>query len=209
MRVAPVICHLPHRLRCSDRGTCAKVLSARQVSDYEARSLVDECFRRLVRDYVMVQDCRVRQRFDRCHADKCRKPQVGSPNLSPMALEVSLEERIVFPVEGLHLLELSYARNLFRKHTMQLGVDTMRLDRRGDERAHALLYRLVCNLRQFGPDYLPDLLLMALDDRSHERLLAGEVLVERAHAHARHFGVSVRAGFVEPFPDENASSCID
>lgn len=151
---------------------------ARQIADDEARCLVDERRRRFVRDDVMVQNRRVRERFYRCHADEGRKLQIGSPNLFAMALEVGSEESIVASIERLDPLKLADARDLLRKHPMQLRIDAMCLDRCSDEGAHTLLYRLVGNFRQFATDELHNFLLMPLDDRSDERLLAGEVLIE-------------------------------
>ena len=49
------------------------------------------------------------------------------------------------------------------------------------------------------------LLIMMIDDGGNERLLAGEILVERADADARHFSDAVGAGSVETLPDQNAS----
>ena len=48
-----------------------------------------------------------------------------------MALKVGREWIMVLPVEGLYFLEPPHARNLLRKHTMQLGIDAVRLDRGG------------------------------------------------------------------------------
>src|SRR5215510_5524303 len=50
---------------------------------------------------------------------------------------------------------------------------------------------------------------MAIDDGGDERLLAGEILIERADAHAGLLGDPVGAGAIEAFPDENASGCFD
>jgi len=46
---------------------------------------------------------------------------------------------------------------------------------------------------------------MALHDGGNERFFAGEILVERANAHASLFGDTVGAGLIETFPDQNAS----
>jgi hypothetical protein len=40
---------------------------------------------------------------------------------------------------GLELLQPAYTGNLLRKHTMQLGIDAVRLDRDRDERPHCLV----------------------------------------------------------------------
>ena len=74
----------------------------------------------------------------------------------------------------------------------------MRLDRRGDEPAHRLLDRLRRNFRQRAAHDLHDLLIMAIDDGGNERLLAGEILIERADAYARLFGDPVGAGLSKP-----------
>src|SRR6185503_7718391 len=50
---------------------------------------------------------------------------------------------------------------------------------------------------------------VTLDDGGHERLLAGEILVERADAHPRHLRNAVGAGIVETMPDENASGRLN
>jgi hypothetical protein len=46
---------------------------------------------------------------------------------------------------------------------------------------------------------------MTIDDGGDERLFARVILVKRANAHARHLSNPVGAGFVETFPDQNAS----
>jgi hypothetical protein len=46
---------------------------------------------------------------------------------------------------------------------------------------------------------------MMIDDGGDERLFARVILVKRADAHASLFSDSVGAGFVETFPDQNAS----
>ena len=46
-------------------------------------------------------------------------------------------------------------------------------------------------------DNLHEFLVVALDHRGNERLLAREILVERADAHARLFGDTVGAGSIE------------
>ena len=46
---------------------------------------------------------------------------------------------------------------------------------------------------------------MTIDDGGNEGLFAGEILVERADADARHLGDAVGAGSVETLPDQNAS----
>src|SRR5262249_15647531 len=48
-----------------------------------------------------------------------------------------------------------------------------------------------------------------IDDGGDERLLAGEILVERADADPRHLGDAVGAGSVETLPDQNASGRFD
>jgi hypothetical protein len=130
-----------------------------------------------------------------------------------VALEIRPEQGVVLTIEGFQFLELTQARNLLCEHTMQPGINPVRFNRDGDERAHRLLHRPAQNFRQLTPDRLPDLLLMALDDGGDECLLAGKILVERADAHPRHFRDAVSAGLVEAFLDQNASSrfhqCID
>lgn len=147
----------------------------------------------------------MRHRFDRCHADECRKPQVDSAKLIAVSLKIGPDEDIVFAIEGFDVLEPPGARNLLRKDAMKLGIDTMRLDRGGDHLAHCLLDRLRGNLGQRSTDDLHDVLIVMIDDGGNERLLAGEILVERADADARHLGDAVGAGSVETLPDQNAS----
>ena len=81
----------------------------------------------------------------------------------------------------------------------------MRLDRHGDELAHRFFHRQAHRFRQLAADGLHDLLIVAIDDGGDERLLAGEILVERTDAHARYLRDAVGAGLVESFTDENAS----
>jgi hypothetical protein len=50
---------------------------------------------------------------------------------------------------------------------------------------------------------------VAVDHGGDERLLAGEILVERADADAGDLGDPVGAGLLEAFPDQNASGCLD
>src|SRR5262249_47879917 len=122
----------------------------------------------------------MRKRFDRCHADECRKPQVDGAKLIPVSLEIGPDEYIVFAIEGFDLLESPGARKLLRKDAMELGIDAMRLDRGGDHLAHRLLDRLRPNLGQRGADDLHGVLIVTIDDGGNERLLAGELLGERA-----------------------------
>src|SRR5215831_1492064 len=90
-----------------------------QISDYEPCGLVDERFSRFVREELrMVQDGCMRQRLDRCHAHKCRKPQIEGAKLIAVGLEIAPEQGIGFAVEGLCVLELSRVRNLLRKHAV-------------------------------------------------------------------------------------------
>ena len=157
----------------------------------------------------MVQDRRVRQRLDRRHAHKCRQTQVDGPNLIAVALEVGSEEGVILPIEGFHVLERSRARNLLRKDTVQIGIDAMSLDRHSHDLTHRLLYRERCDLRQRATDDVHELLVMAIHDGSNQRLLAGEILIQRANTHARLLSDTVGAGFVESLREQNASSRLD
>src|SRR5262249_16029037 len=154
-----------------------------QKPDHETRDLVDERSDRFVREHVgMVQDRCMRQRIDSCHADECRKPQVDGAKLIAVSLKIGPDEDKVFAIEGFDVLEAPGARYLLRKDAMELGIDAMRLDRRGDHPAHRLLDRLRGDLGQRGTDDLHDVLVVTIDDSGNERLLAGEILVERADA---------------------------
>ena len=81
----------------------------------------------------------------------------------------------------------------------------MCLDSRGNQLAYRLLQRERRNLCQRFTGDLQELLSMSFHDGSNERLFAREVLVKRADAHAGLLGDTVGAGFVETFPDQNAS----
>ena len=50
--------------------------------------------------------------------------------------------------------------------------------------------------------------IVARDERRHERLLVGEILIERADADAGHRGNPVGAGAIVSLPRENTSSCV-
>src|SRR5262245_51879442 len=122
-RQRPYGCAAP----CSARRRPAPRLS--QIPDHETRDLVDERSDRFVREHVgTVQDRCMRQRFDRCHADECRKPHVDGAKLIAVSLEIGPDEDIVFAIEGFDVFEPPGARNLLRKDTMELGIDAMRLD---------------------------------------------------------------------------------
>jgi hypothetical protein len=58
-------------------------------------------------------------------------------------------------------------------------------------------------------DDLHDFMVVTLDDRNDERLLAGKILIQRTHADARLLGDVIRARLIETFPDQNASGCFD
>src|SRR5262249_8747675 len=138
-----------------------------------------------------------------------RKPPVDGAQPLAVSLEIRPDDDLVFPTESFDLLESPGARKLLRKDAMELGIDPMRLDRGGDHLAHRLLDRLRRNLGQRSTDDLHDVLIVTIDDGGNERLLAGEVLVERPDADARHFGDAVGAGSVETLADQNASSRFD
>src|SRR5262249_59474541 len=124
------------------------------------------------------------------------KPQVDGAKLIAVSLKIGPDEDKVFAIEGFDVLEAPGARNLLRKDAMELGIDAMRLDRRGDHPAHRLLDRLRGDLGQRGTDDLHDVLVVTIDDSGNERLLAGVTLVERADADARRFGHAGAAGSV-------------
>ena len=46
---------------------------------------------------------------------------------------------------------------------------------------------------------------MAIDNGGNKRLFTGEILIEGANAHARLLSDTVGTGFIETFPDQNAS----
>jgi uncharacterized damage-inducible protein DinB len=150
----------------------------------------------------------VRQRLDSGHAHECRQPEVNRTDLISMALEIRLKECVVLAIEGRDVLEPANARNLFGEHPMKFGVDAMRHDRNRHQFAHRFLDGKIHSRRQFALNDPHDLLVVTIDDRSHQSLLAGEVLVERAYAHARHGGDVVGAGLVEPLPYQNASCSL-
>src|SRR5262245_47804602 len=89
-----------------------------QIPDHETRDLVDERSDRFVREHVgTVQDRCVRQPFDGCHADECRKLQVDGAKLIAVSLKIGPDEDVVFAIEGLDVLEAPGARNLLRCST--------------------------------------------------------------------------------------------
>src|SRR5580693_7924007 len=126
-----------------------------------------------------------------------------------MPIKIVPEQREVFPVEGSHIFELVHAWNLLRKHAMKPWIDAMRLDGHRDHLAHRFLNREAHRFRQLAADDLHDLLIVTIDDGDDERLLAGEILVERTDAHARHLRDPIRAGLVESLAGENASGRFD
>src|SRR5262249_31720756 len=79
-----------------------------QISYDETRGVVGQRVHRLVRKRMMKHGA-MRQRLDRSHAHKRRKIQVGNANFVAMALEVSLEQCIIFAGKSFLLLKLSDA----------------------------------------------------------------------------------------------------
>src|SRR5262249_56988377 len=103
-----------------------------------------------------------------------------------VVLKIGPDEGIGFAIEGFYVLEPSRARNLLREDAMELGIDTMRFDRGGDNRAHRGLNRLRGDLRQRATGDPHRVLTMTIDDGGNDGLFAREILVGRDNAHARH-----------------------
>lgn len=61
---------------------------------------------------------------------------------------------------------------------------------------------------QFALNGLHDFVVVAIDESRYERFLAGEILVERAHAHARDFGDSVGAELLTALAELGAKSPV-
>src|SRR5262249_40590037 len=129
--------------------------------------------------------------------------------LVAVALEIGSEQGVVRAAEGFHLLEPARARNLLGQHAMEPGIDAMRLDRGGDERADRLPDRLARGLRERAARDLAELIAVPVDHRGNERVLAGEILIEGADAHAGLIRDAVGARPIEAFPHQNASSRFD
>src|SRR5262245_40149682 len=78
-----------------------------------------------------------------------RNPDRRLAARSAVGLEIGSDEREGLAMEGLHVLEPSRARNLFRQDPMEPGIDAMRADRGGDEVPHGILDRLQsCGARE-------------------------------------------------------------
>lgn len=91
-----------------------------------------------------------------------------------MHIEIILEQRVVFPVEGFQVRKLAHARNLLRKHAVKSWIDAMGFDRHGDDLAHRLLDRQAHHFCQLAADDLHNLLIVTIDDRDDQRLLLGK-----------------------------------
>src|SRR5262245_565163 len=92
---------------------------------------------------------------------------------------------------------------------MQPGIEPMPLDGGSDELAYALLQRKPGHFSERATGDLHELPVMPLDDGADQRVFAGEILVERAHADACLLRDPVRARRIETLLDQNASSRFD
>ena len=70
------------------------------------------------------------QGFHYCHQDKGRKIEIGDIDLISMGLQIASHQRISLSDISLDIFEPPNARDLFRKDTMQLGIDAVPVDSR-------------------------------------------------------------------------------
>src|SRR3546814_2040481 len=99
-------------------------------------------------------------------------------------------------MEGFDLSQPPRARQLLGEHAVEFGIDAVRIDSHGDQPAYGRLDWQRIDLRQRTAYDAHHLLLVAIDDRGYQCVLAWEVLVERADADAGFLGDPVGVGEV-------------
>src|SRR5690348_7839479 len=113
--------------------------SSLQVSKNETGSLVHQLSRALVRQHVRtMQDGSMGERLNRSDAHIGSKVEVGDAQFMPMVFEIRLEERVVLVIEG-HILKPPGARDLLGEHAVKPRIETVRVDRDGDQPAYRVL----------------------------------------------------------------------
>src|SRR5690606_31759784 len=137
------------------------------------------------------------------------KVEVRHAHFIPVLFEIVPEQGQGLAVEGFHVLETPGARNLLRKNAVQLRVDAVCLDRYSNQLAHRLLQWLRSHFSERGSLRLNDFMVVTLDDSGNRTLFDGELLVDRADAHARCCSDAVGAGLLELLCHQNASSRLD
>ncbi|KYF67700.1 hypothetical protein BE15_26865 [Sorangium cellulosum] len=122
-----------------------------------------------------------------------------------MHVEIAAHERVGLMMLRFDVRQPSDTRELLEQHPMQSRIDPVCVDHDRHQPAYRRLDRLVNHVGQRHAHHIHHLLHVAVDDGGHQRLLAGEVLVERADADARRERDLVRAGRVVPLLRQNAS----
>ena len=103
-----------------------------------------------------------------------------------MSLEIASNKCVSFAVDSLDVFQPSRTRGLLGKDAVKLWVDAVGVEHDGNEFARRDLDRARRHLGQRVADRLHHLVHMAVDDSRDQRLLAREVLIERADADARY-----------------------
>jgi hypothetical protein len=151
----------------------------------------------------------MRQGLHRRCQDESGKVEIGNVDLAAMGFEIAAKKPARVSLDRFDVFEPSGAGDLLGEDAVKLRIDTVSLDRGCDEFARRDVDRARGDLEQGVEDHLRQFLRVALDDGRDQRLLAREVLVERADADAGHGRDLVGARPVVAFLDQNASSRFD
>ena len=156
-----------------------------------------------------MQHGRMRQRLHRRHDDEGRKVGIGDVDLAPMRLEMVAKQHAGVADGGVDALEPAGAGNLLVQHAVKFWIDAVGLDSGRHERARRALDRQIGDVAERSARDLEQFLRVALDDGRDQRLLAREILVERADADAGHGGDLVGARPIVALFHQNASGRFD
>ena len=145
------------------------------------------------------------QRLDRGHADEGGDVRIGNVELISMRFEVVANKAESFALDRFDVFEPSGTRYLFDKDAMQLWIDPVGVKHDRNELACRDLDWARRCLDQCVADQLQHFVHVTVDNGRHQRLLAGEILVERTDADAGHGCDFVGTGPVIAFLRQNAS----